>query len=139
MNWDRRSPGIIRSGLRDEAPVVLSDGSPERDYLYVEDAVEGCLCIAAALDRAEVPESTFNLGCEQPVPVTRVVAAVLTLMGRSDLKPQILGRPADTRSRIHSSCGRARSLLGWDATVPLECGLEKTIPWYRDHAEEVCR
>ncbi len=137
LNFDRLIPGVIRAVLRDERPTVLSDGTPERDYLYVEDAVDGCLRIATALDRADVPEWTFNLGCEQPVSVTQVVSTVLARMGRTDLEPRILGQPTGSLSRTHSSCARAKSALGWHATVSLECGIEKTIPWYREHAEEV--
>ena len=51
LNWNRVVPGTIRSILRNERPLVRSDGKFIRDYIYVEDAVDSYLHLAEALRR----------------------------------------------------------------------------------------
>ena len=55
VNWSRLVPDTARALAAGERPVIRSDGTPERDYLYVEDAVDAYLAIAASLDRPAVP------------------------------------------------------------------------------------
>ena len=50
LNWSRIVPDTARALVKGERPVIRSDGTPERDYLYVEDAVDAYLAIAASLD-----------------------------------------------------------------------------------------
>ena len=53
VNWSRLVPDTARALVRGERPVIRSDGTPERDYLYVEDAVDAYLAVAESLqDRA---------------------------------------------------------------------------------------
>lgn len=137
LAFQRVIPGTIQAVLRNEAPVIRSDGSPVREYLYVEDAVEGYLRLAEALDRPDMEASTFNLSGEQPVSVLGVVRAILSQLDRPDLEPKVLGRPSGTLSRVHTSGARARELLGWRASTSLEAGLERSVRWYRTHVEEV--
>src|SRR5439155_2341242 len=48
LNWSRVVPGTLRSAFRDTRPVIRSDGSPLRDYVYIEDAIEAYLLLAEA-------------------------------------------------------------------------------------------
>ncbi len=137
LGFQRIIPGTIRSVICGEAPVINSNGLPERDYLYVEDAVSAYMLLAAAMERPEVCGQTFNFSSEMPVSVLTVVETILKLMGRADLKPRVLGQGANETPVRHSSSSRARERLGWFADSSLESGLEKTIAWYRSHANEV--
>src|ERR1700694_826725 len=49
LNWNRIVPGTIRSVLRDQAPVIRSDGSPVRDYFYVEDGAAAYITLAGGM------------------------------------------------------------------------------------------
>ena len=51
LNWNRLFPGTIRSVLRGQRPVIRSDGTFVRDYIYIEDAAEAYLGLAIALAR----------------------------------------------------------------------------------------
>ena len=68
LNWSRIIPDSARALARGERPVIRSDGSPERDYLYVEDAVDAYLAIGASLDRPELqrPRLERRLGQADP-------------------------------------------------------------------------
>lgn len=66
LNWDRIVPGTIRSVLRGESPVIRSDGSPLRDYLFVDDIVNGYLRLAERLDDTALYGQGFNFGMDDP-------------------------------------------------------------------------
>ena len=69
LNFSRIIPGTIKSVLNDERPVIRSDGTPVRDYIYVLDAVAAYITLAEQLDRKEVAGEAFNFGTEQPISV----------------------------------------------------------------------
>ena len=55
VNWARVIPDTARALVRGERPVIRSDGTPERDYIYVEDAADAYLAVADSLDRPGAP------------------------------------------------------------------------------------
>jgi CDP-glucose 4,6-dehydratase len=134
LNFTRIVPGTIRSALRGEAPVVRSDGTPLRDYLYVEDAVRAYLLAAERLEDPGVAGRAFNCGTGRPVAVIDLVTSILAAAGRTDLKPLILGRGklSGEIDRQHLSSDSARREIGWSAGETLESGLGKTVEWYAE-------
>ena len=63
LNWSRIVPGTIRSVLEGERPLIRSDGTPVRDYLYVEDIAAGMLLLARAIsEQPELTGEAFNFG-----------------------------------------------------------------------------
>jgi CDP-glucose 4,6-dehydratase len=116
--------------------VLRSDGSPVRDFLYVEDAVGAYLAIAEALDREEVRGEAFNAGGQRPYTVGEVVRLIARLAG-SGLQPDIrgTGTPAGEIDRQYVDATKIRELVGWSPAVSLEEGLRRTIEWYGAHPE----
>lgn len=138
LSYQRIIPGTIQSVIRGEAPVIRSSGLPKRDYLYVEDAVSGYICLARAMDRPEVCGETFSFTTGTAVSVLTVVETILRLMQRMDLKPTILRQETNEIPVRHTPSSRPRAEIGWCPDSSLVSGLEKTIAWYRSHAAEVC-
>jgi nucleoside-diphosphate-sugar epimerase len=120
-----------------QVPEIMSNGLGMRDYLYVEDAIKGYMLVAAEMGRPEVCGQTFTFCSESPITVLTIVETILKQMGHGNLKPRVLGRGGNTSSTRPSSAGKARELLGWAADSSLESGLQKTIEWYRAHANEL--
>src|SRR2546423_14993556 len=89
LNWSRLIPGPIRSGLNGSAPIIRSDGTPERDYIYLNDAVDGYRRVAAPLPG--VAGEAFNLGTGRPISASALVGQILNAAGRPELQPRILG------------------------------------------------
>ena len=90
LNWDRIVPGTIRSLVKGERPVVRSDGTPLRDYLYVQDAVAAYLALGEAVLDGRHHGDAFNFGNGEPVSVLEIIDHLRTIIGRRDLEPVIL-------------------------------------------------
>lgn len=132
LNFNRVIPGTIRSVFHDEAPVIRSDGSPLRDYVYVKDAVECYLTLAQALDREAIRGQAFNFGPERPLSVLDVVNTVIRVAGKTHLRPTILGQ-GRLKGEIQDqylSHQKAKALLGWQPKYSLEEGLRECLSWY---------
>jgi CDP-glucose 4,6-dehydratase len=134
VNGSRLVPEAVGAALAGRAPVVRSDGSPERDFLYVEDAVAAYLAIADALGRGEGRGEAFNAGGGSPHRVLDVVRLICRLAG-TDVEPDVrgAGTPAGELDRQWVDASKLRSLTGWEPKVELEEGLRRTIEWYREH------
>jgi CDP-glucose 4,6-dehydratase len=134
LNWSRLVPGTIRSLLRGEQPVIRSDGSLVRDYLHVDDAVEGYLALADAAGDGLDPADgmAFNLSDESPLTVLELYEAICRACGAAGTPPRIDGGASDEIPAQHLRAARARERLGWKAEVSLEDGLARTVSWYRD-------
>jgi len=135
LNPSRLIPGAIASALRGENPVVRSDGSPERDFLYVEDAVRAYLAIADALDGEGAAGEAFNAGSGIPRRADAVVRAVCAACG-TGTEPDVRGTgvPHGEIDRQWLDATKLRELTGWAPRVELEDGLARTVAWTRAHA-----
>ncbi len=131
-NWRRLVPGTLRSVLRGEPPVIRSDGSLVRDYLYVKDAVSAYLRLAEAMaaDPALAGEA-FNVSAELPLTVTEMVRRVQDAAGTS-FEPVIVDDAVGEIPEQHLSARKAREVLGWEPAYSLEQGLAETVEHYRD-------
>jgi CDP-glucose 4,6-dehydratase len=135
-NWSRLIPETVAAVLDGRAPVLRSDGSPERDFLYVEDAAAAYLAIADNLDRDDVRGQAFNAGGGRAHPVGEVVELIARLAG-TGVEPDIRGEgnPEGEIDRQFVDPSKLKSTCGWEPRVSLEEGLRRTLEWYRDHPE----
>ena len=136
LNRSRLVPEAAGAALAGRAPVIRSDGTPERDFLYVEDAVDAYLRLADALDRDEARGEAFNAGGGEPHAVRDVVARICALAG-TDVEPEIrgTGTPAGEIDRQYVDASKLRALTGWAPQVGLDEGLRRTVDWYRAHPQ----
>ena len=123
-------PALIRKMVEADDEVVLwGDGSPTREFLYVDDCVEG---LVLAANRYDGPDPV-NLGASKEISIrdlAELVASVTGFAGRitwDTSKPN--GQP---RRSVDGT--RARELFGFEAQTPLREGLERTVAWYREQA-----
>jgi CDP-glucose 4,6-dehydratase len=131
LNWDRIVPGTIRSLLRGEPPVIRSDGTLQRDYLYVDDAVSAYLALGVALIEGREWGEAFNFGNGEPVSVLDLVDKVNLAVGRTDLSPIIRSDAPNEIPAQWLDSTKARTRLGWVPAFGLSDGLSKTVEWYR--------
>ncbi len=131
LNWSRIVPDAARALARGERPVIRSDGTPERDFLYVEDAVEAYLAVGASLDRPELRGRAWNAGRDEPLAVMEVVRRLIAVSGR-DVEPHVQGSgtPEGEIGRQFVDSSAIRRELGWEPRWGLDQGLEATWRWY---------
>jgi CDP-glucose 4,6-dehydratase len=139
FNFSRLVPGTIHSVLVGERPVIRSDGSPVRDYLYIDDAVRAYLMLAERLDDSDVLGRPFNFGGSRPISAIELVRLVLNLADATDIEPNIqgTGQLAGEIDQQYLDSHQAAAVLGWTPNVDLSSGLRQTIDWYRQHLSSI--
>jgi GDP-L-fucose synthase len=127
-------PDLIRkmsdAQARGEREVVLwGDGSPTREFLYVDDAAEGIVLAALRYDQPE----PVNLGTGEEVSIKHLAELIGEATGYEGeivwdtTKPN--GQP---RRKLDTT--RAKELFGFEAKTPFREGVARTVAWYREHA-----
>jgi GDP-L-fucose synthase len=123
-------PDLIRKMLESSERVVLwGDGSPTREFLYVQDAVEG---LTLAGDRYDGGDPV-NLGTGAEISIRDLAELIAELTGFEGEIEWDSSMP-NGQPRRSLDASRARELFGFEARTPLREGLERTIAWYREHA-----
>jgi len=132
LNFSRIIPDTFHALIEGRRPVIRSDGTPKRDYLFVKDGVEGYLALAEAVSAGKCRGQAFNLGTGQPVPVADLVKRIIQVTG-AHVEPDILGAAAGEIKHQYLDSALAGKLLGWQARTALEEGLAITFSWYKNY------
>lgn len=131
-NWARLVPGTIRSLVRGERPVIRSDGTLVRDYLYVVDGALAYVALAEAMatDPTTVGEA-FNFSTETQLTVLELAGLIAKATGRTDLEPDVQATADNEIPHQYLSAAKARRMLGWAPSYTIEEALAVTVDWYR--------
>lgn len=127
-------PALIRKCLEAQAAGrrelrVWGDGSPTREFLYVEDAAEGLIAGAERYSGGE----PINLGSGVEISIRDLVNLIARLCGFTGSIVWETEKP-NGQPRRRLDVTRAGRLMGWRAVTGFEDGLRRTIDWYRSHA-----
>jgi CDP-glucose 4,6-dehydratase len=134
LNFSRLIPELVTAYLDGRVPEIRSDGTPQRDFLHVSDAVAAYLAIELSLPHhAGEP---FNAGTGQPLSVRDVIVAVKEATG-SDREPDFLSDRSlegeiDSQFVDPSKLGEA---TGWAPGVGFTDGIAETVAWFREHSD----
>jgi len=131
LNFNRIVPGTIKSLLNGERPIIRSDGTFKRDYIYVKDVVDSYAVIAENLQRKDVSGQSFNFGNDRPVAVIEIVKIIQKMMGKESLKPVIRNKAKGEIKDQYLNSRKARKILRWKPKYTIEEGMKETIEWYR--------
>jgi GDP-L-fucose synthase len=119
---------IRKMSERTDEVVLWGDGSPTREFLYVEDCVEG---FVLAAERYDGPEPV-NLGAGKEISIRDLAELIAEVIGFEGQITWDTSMP-NGQPRRSIDATRARELFGFEARTPLREGLERTIAWYREH------
>ena len=139
LNFARLIPETISAVLSGRPPVLRSDGTPERDYLYVTDAADAYLAVADALgDGGGAAGEAFNAGSGRPWSVSKVVEMICEISG-SEVEPVFLGTgtPDGEIDRQFLDSAKIADICGWRPQIELRDGLTATYEWYSAHPEAI--
>jgi CDP-glucose 4,6-dehydratase len=132
LNYNRIVPGTIRSILLGERPIIRSDGTFIRDYIYIRDAVNAYLFLAEKMGELDVHGEAFNFSNEIQLTVLELTNDILRIMDRTDLEPVVLNKAKSEIKHQYLSAAKAKDMLGWNPTYTVEEGLKETIDWYKE-------
>jgi CDP-glucose 4,6-dehydratase len=136
FNFSRIIPDTLRSAIQNKNPIIRSDGTPLRDYIYIDDILTAYFLLAERLYERKIgPGEAFNFGTGKPISVLSLVNKILYIAQKPHLKPEILSKRKikGEIDKQYLSSLKARAKLGWRCRYSLEEGLKETYIWYRKH------
>lgn len=132
LNLTRIVPGTFFSLLKNEAPIIRSDGTPVREFVHVDDVANGYLLLAERIE--ETRGEAFNFGAEDPIQILDFVNLMIRVAGMEGrIEPRIMLQKKIEREidAQYLSAHKAASRLNWKEKVSLEEGLHRSWEWYR--------
>lgn len=139
-NFDPKSSHVIPALIKkcveakehgEDQIVVWGDGSPTREFLYVEDAAEGILLASEKYNRSD----PVNLGSGFEISIKDLVELIARLTGFEGRLVWDTSKP-NGQPRRGLDTSRAKEYFGFKAQVPFEEGLKNTIAWYVEHRQD---
>ncbi len=127
MNDGRVVSNFVVQALKGEPITIQGDGSQTRAFCYVDDLIDG---LVRLMETDHAVTGPINLGNPGEFTIRELAEKVIAMTGSSSelvFKPL----PEDDPMQRQPDITRARETLGWEPTVPLDEGLEKTIVWFR--------
>ena len=131
VNWERIVPGTIRLLLQGQRPVIRSNGTMTRDYLYVADGMLAYLQLAEAIAKdPKLGGEAFNFSTESPLSVLQLVEMLQAATG-TELEPDIRATARHEIPHQYLSAAKARRMLGWEPRHTMHEAIAHTVDWYR--------
>ncbi len=129
-------PALIRKAVEagergDTELPVWGDGSPTREFLYVEDAANGIVTAAEKYNGSE----PVNLGSGYEISIKSLAELIVRLTGFKGKLVWQTDKP-NGQPRRGLDVTRAKEYFGWQAQVPFEEGMRRTIEWYKEKREQ---
>jgi CDP-glucose 4,6-dehydratase len=129
FHLSRIVPDTILSAIKNKTLLIRSDGKFTRDYVYVDDIVDGYLLLAEKIQELNLSGEAFNFSGENPITVIELVNKIFKIVHK---KPnyRILNQSKYEIKEQYLSARKARKTLYWKPRYDLEEGLKKAIEWY---------
>jgi len=129
-NDGRVVSNFIVQALRGEPLTLYGGGQQTRSFCYVDDLIEALI----RLMNTEVVHEPVNLGNPGEFTIKQLAEEVMRICG-SDLGFKYLSLPQDDPRQRKPDITRAQTLLGWNPTIPLREGLEKTVSYFKEYSD----
>lgn len=130
-------PALIRKAIEagergDKEMPVWGDGSPTREFLYVEDAADGLVTAAEKYDG----DQPVNLGSGYEISIKDLSEIIVKLTGFDGRLVWQTDKP-NGQPRRGLDVSRAKEYFGWSAQVPFEEGMRRTIEWFKANRDKI--
>jgi len=129
FNFSRIVPDAMRCAASGETLLLRSDGKFTRDYVYVDDVVNGYIMLAEQLQKKKLAGEAFNFSDENPMAVLDLIRMIKKLSNKR-LNYKILNKAKCEIKHQYLDSRKARKTLGWKPNVSLENGMKTAISWY---------
>ena len=130
-------PALIRKAIEaqergDRELVAWGDGSPTREFLYVEDAANGIVTAAEKFNGSE----PVNLGSGYEISIKDLTEMIIRLTGFEGKLVWDTEKP-NGQPRRGLDVSRAKEYFGWQAQVPFEVGMRRTVEWFKENRDKI--
>jgi len=118
-------PKFIHRLLRNQSPVVYGDGEQTRDFIFIEDVVQGTILAA----ERDIQGQVVNIGSGKSFSVNELADKLIAITGRHVNPVHVEPQPGDVKHSF-GNISKARSLFGFKPAISLEDGLARTIAYF---------
>ena len=130
-------PALIRKAIEaqdrgDKELVAWGDGSPTREFLFVEDAADGIVTAAEKYNG----EEPVNLGSGYEISIKDLTEMIIQLTGFEGKLVWDTEKP-NGQPRRGLDVSRAKEYFGWQAQVPFEEGMRRTVEWFKENRQKI--
>ena len=130
-------PALIRKAIEakergEKELLVWGDGTPTREFLYVEDAADGIISAAEKYNGSE----PVNLGSGYEISIKNLTEMIVRQTGFEGKLVWQTGKP-NGQPRRGLDVSRAKEYFGWSAQVPFEEGMRRTIEWFKENRSKI--
>lgn len=119
-------PSVIDDLKNERVPIIRSDGTPVRDYLYIDDAVSAYISLAELMENRRGGMCPFNFSGGEPISVLNLVKMMMSLAGAKG-EPTVTGERKYEIQEQMLDCRKAYSCLEWQPQYGLKKGLQITM------------
>lgn len=127
------APWLFTEAILANQPIkVFNHGKMQRDFTYIDDIVEGIVRIQDVLPKAEIPYTLFNIGNNQPIELSRFIAAIETATGKQAEKISLGMQPGDVE-RTYADTDRLEAAVGYKPKMDIETGMKNFVEWYKTY------
>lgn len=130
LNFNRIVPGCIKSAILNETLEIRSNGKFIRDYVFIDDVVDGLLKVAENIEKTK--NDVFNISTDNRLTVIDVVNKISQIT-KKEIKIKILNKAKNEIRDQYLSSEKIFKKLGWKAKNTFEEGIKKTLPWYENY------
>ena len=120
-------PKFVTAWLHNSSPVIHSDGEQTRDFTYIDNVVQANIHACFSDERSA--GQVYNIGNGVNTSVNQLATTIQTLLGKDQSPVYEPARPGDVRDSL-AAIERAQAEIGYEPTVQLAEGLQKTVAWY---------
>lgn len=131
FNFSRIIPDTIRCALNNQPILIRSDGEFTRDYVFVDDIVDGYILLAEKLQSLQLAGEAFNFSDENPITVIQLVKDIYKQFDKKPLY-EILNKATYEIKHQYLDSKKARKILGWKPHHSLTEGIDKSVAWYKN-------
>jgi nucleoside-diphosphate-sugar epimerase len=129
--WRNVTPTFIYKALKGQELPLENGGIASRDFIYVEDIVEGLMLCA----RRGSPGDVYNLASGEEITIKELAALINRLTNNKEPLKYLPRRDWDRSGKRFGSTEKSRQQLGFEAKMSLESGLKKTIDWTKERLD----
>lgn len=127
------APWLFTEAILKGSPIkVFNQGKMMRDFTYIDDIVEGVIRIQEVIPTDAIPYSLFNIGNNEPIKLSRFIAAIETATEKSAEKIMLDMQPGDVE-RTYADTARLEEAIGYKPQTEIEYGIQQFVDWYKQY------